>query len=381
MDYYSSLDPRSLNSTPTLFEIVSSDELSGLLSPSLRYIIVHYAQKYPRQLLPLALKFDEINLALRGLLEWYFLRKWNATFTDKFYGLKRASKVNVEVVNQDQIFNLIETQRRLSSVQIVGTLVNTVGVSYVREKLDVLYEQLMVKVTLRQLKITNWKSWLKVWFVKLYPKLKKLLRLLNLLCQIVYLSGGSKSPSIIDWLLSIEYSRITQFDHELHEKKKKGASPEIGIDRSSATRPPSFGQEFLSVATRYYEPVQAFAGQVSTTAFPLAIFVLKFLEWWNSSEFASKLSNQRFDKDIPPPPVQYPLQNSSKCPLCNEDITNHAIIETGYVFCYPCITRHLTEGDAKHGGRCPITGQKLLGCRYDYASKEWKVDGIRRLII
>lgn len=378
MDYYSSLDPRSLNSTPTLFEIISSDELSGLLSPSLRYILVHYAQKYPRHLLPLALKFDEINLVLRGALEWYFLSKWNATFTDKFYGLKRASKVNVEVHNQDQIFSLIEPQRRLSRVQVLGSLVNLVGARYVQEKLDVYFEQLKAKFVLRQLKVVDWKSWFKVYFVKLYPGIKKALRLMNLLCQIMYLSGRTKSSSLTDWLLKIEHARITQFDHDWNEGPKK--QPEVTIQRN---KPASFGQQIMLTSGRYYEPLQTAVSQVSATAFPLAIFMLKFLEWWNSSEFASKLSNQRLDKDIPPPAKgpEFPLQNSEKCPLCQEEITNHAIIETGYVFCYPCITRHLAEGSSKHGGRCPVSGQRLLGCRYDYALKEWKVDGIRRLVI
>lgn len=376
MDYYSSLDPRSLNSTPTLFEIVSSNELAGLLSPSLRYIVVHYAQKYPRHLLPLALRFDEINLALRGALEYYFLNKWNATFTDKFYGLKRASKVNVQVHNQGQIFNLIEPQRRLSRAQILGSLLNLVGVDYLKEKIDVLYEQLMAKVALRVLKPVDWKSWIKVYFVKIYPTFKKALRLLNLLCQVMYLSGRTKSPTLVDWLLKIEYTRITQFDHDLHEKPRAEK-----VERRSL-RPPSLGQQLTMMSRRYYEPLQAGVSQISTTAFPLAIFMLKFLEWWNSSEFASKLSSQRFEKEIPPPPQDdKPLQNSEKCPLCQDEISNAAIIETGYVFCYPCITRHLTDGSAKHGGRCPITGQRLLGCRYDYAGKEWKVDGIRRLII
>jgi peroxin-12 len=324
-----------------------------------------------------ALRFDELNLFLRGLLEWYFVRKWNATFTDKFYGLKRVSKINVEVHNQDQIFNMIEGQRRLNRVQIMGSLLNLVGVDYIREKLDVTFDQLKAKVALRQLKISDWKSWMKVYFVKVYPGAKRALRILNLLCQIMYLSGRSKSPSLIDWLLKIEYSRITQFDHELNEKPKG----EVKLTKER-TRPPSFGQQFMMISTKYYEPLQNMVSQLSTTIFPLAIFLLKFLEWWNSSEFASKLSSQRFEKDIPPPSqADRPLQNSEKCPLCQNGITNHAIIETGYVFCYPCITRHLAEGDAKHGGRCPVTGQRLLGCRYDYASKEWKVDGIRRLII
>ncbi|ONH68907.1 Peroxisome assembly protein 12 [Cyberlindnera fabianii] len=188
MDYYSSLDPRSLSSTPTLFEIISSDELSSLLSPSLRYIIVNYAQQYPRQLLA---------LALRGALEWYFLRKWNATFTDKFYGLKRASKVNVEVHDEgNKIFDLIESRRRLSRLQILGSLINVVGIDYIKEKLDVKYEQLKAKVALKQLRIIDWDTWVRVWFVKLYPSFKKLLKVFKHCVSIGISLGENKVPII-----------------------------------------------------------------------------------------------------------------------------------------------------------------------------------------
>lgn len=73
MEYYSSLDASQLDSErPTLFELISANQLESLLSPSLRYILVHYASKYPRYLLQLNNNFDELNLLLRSFIEWYF---------------------------------------------------------------------------------------------------------------------------------------------------------------------------------------------------------------------------------------------------------------------------------------------------------------------
>lgn len=96
MEYYSSLDASQLDSeTPTLFELISSNQLEALLSPSLRYVLVHYTAKYPKYLLRIANRFDEINLSLRALVEWYFLHYWLGLFTENFYGLKRVSQTRL----------------------------------------------------------------------------------------------------------------------------------------------------------------------------------------------------------------------------------------------------------------------------------------------
>lgn len=36
--------------------------------------------------------------------------------------------------------------------------------------------------------------------------------------------------------------------------------------------------------------------------------------------------------------------------------------------------------DVNKGGRCPITGKKLLGCKWNGLKEEWEIEGIRRLI-
>lgn len=389
MDYYSSLDSRSLDSTPTIFEIISSNELEQLLSPSLRYIIVHYAQKYPAYLLKLAMRFDELNLFFRGLIELHYLKKWNSSFTENFYGLKRQTlnRINIRDTNH-KIFEIVETKKRLSNFQIYASLLNLVGGAYVHEKLDVIYDKLYGKILLKTLKPTTFSNKVKYYFVKIYPYLLSVIKLLNVIFQILYLSGKTKSPSFIDYLLKIEYSRLSQFDYDLHDKYAKPPGDTTSKNSSSRTRPPSFGQHITRMMSVYYQPLKSLVTKLSTTIFPLAIFLLKFLEWWNSSEFASKISKtqqNQLDKDIPPPTTHHSqsgkITTSEDCPICKTPITNPAIIETGYVFCYPCIMRYLMESDPQKGGRCPITGRRLIGCRYSANEQEWKVDGVRRLMI
>ena len=136
---------------------------------------------------------------------------------------------------------------------------------------------------------------------------------------------------------------------------------------------------------------------------PTSIFFLKFLEWWHASDFARQLSAKTAASiELPPPkPVRPPVhadeeipeddavaQNLVKvlpeaegaCPVCEREITNPTAVQTGYVFCYPCVFRWVQDGIGKDGtedgaegriGRCPITGVRLLG----------GAEGLRRLMI
>ncbi|KAJ2528905.1 ubiquitin-protein ligase peroxin 12 [Coemansia sp. RSA 1937] len=89
-------------------------------------------------------------------------------------------------------------------------------------------------------------------------------------------------------------------------------------------------------------------------ALPLSIFFYRFLEWWYRSDFHKRVQQT----PVPPPPmppkphtdgVAVP-EDQSLCPLCKNLRTNPAMAPSGYVFCYPCIHRHLSDI-----GTCPVT--------------------------
>jgi len=106
---------------------------------------------------------------------------------------------------------------------------------------------------------------------------------------------------------------------------------------------------------------------------PLGIFFLKFLEWWQASDFAAQLALKTSSSIALPPPAAprlsveaQDLQNRKMCRLCGKDIVNPTAVQTGYVFCYVCVYKWV-----KSSSKCPITGQALLN----------GVDGLRRLMV
>ncbi|GEQ70236.1 hypothetical protein JCM33374_g3912 [Metschnikowia sp. JCM 33374] len=453
MEYYSSLDASKLDSeTPTLFELISANQLEALLSPSLRYILVHYAQKYPSYLLKITNRFDELNLLFRTFIEWYFFKFWQGSFTENFYGIKRVSQTPLsnKKYNFGKLIQLtpsmIEERRKLSPTQIAVSIFEVTGLSYLVEKFNYRYELLYSKYITNQLNAEDAptpadarKIKLQVLFVKWYPYIQSVWRLSNLIATLSFLSGTTKSPSLLTLLSKINYARLNQYDYT---KNEPSASSH---DRNVPNRvsPPSNLERVFSLLKTYVaKPSLRSSKLLLGTLFPLAIFSLKFLEWWNNSDFAqtiAKSQRNELEDTIPPPSLLRGFVISGKnpkkayksnglCPLCKEEISNPAIIETGHVFCYTCIYNYLRdshklvhikkaaaqnaqssgdESDNDHeatkptserttsaekqqnlkalkfiekGGRCPITGQKLLGCKWNEATGEFDVNGIRRLI-
>lgn len=496
MEYYSSLDASQLDSeTPTLFEIISANQLEALLSPSLRYVLVHYAQKYPGALLKLANKFDEINLLLRSAVEFYFLNHWQGSFTENFYGLKRVSQTPLSVHKYagskvaQLVPSMIEERRRLTALQKVVSVFEITGTAYLLEKLGYNYELLYSKYVTNQLKESesftksqNRTIRLQRFFVQIYPYIQSSWRLLNLAATIMYLSGATKSPSLLTLIFKINYSRLNSYDYSRNEDLSSLDSKRKLANRN---RPLGNAEIVMRILSRYITSPTGRAFKYALgTFFPLAIFSLKFLEWWNNSDFAqtlAKLQNNSLEKIVPPPSVLSRLKefhgksgklykSGNVCPLCKDEISNPAIIETGYVFCYTCIFNYLRDShklvkekkqevsddedededededqdededkeidsenenekvnqnafenneittdatinedinlkalraaesnemlpevestptktytsiEISRGGRCPITGKRILGCKWNELKGEFDVDGIRRLI-
>lgn len=452
MEYYSSLDASQLDSeVPTLFELISASQLESLLSPSLRYILVHYASRYPHILLKVANNFEELNLGLRTFIEWYFIKYWQGSFTENFYGLKRVSQTPLSDAKYKSgkltqlVPSMIEERRSLSGLQQLASIFEITGASYLGEKFNYWYEIWYPKYITNQLVASDptdraevYKTEFKRWFIKVYPTLQSIVRAGNFLTTLMYLSGQSKSPTFLTLLFKINYSRLNQYDYSKHEPKVTAKK-----DIPNKIAPPTLAATILKLLNKNItKPSWKAVKFILGTFFPVAIFTLKFLEWYNNSNFALKIAKTQgnvLESLLPPPSTlsrKFYMEKKKKiyrsgktCPLCKDEISNPAIIETGYVFCYSCIYNYLSQShrivsekanaskefdsesedsdseqeqeqeqddgvksdeknvkkskhviDINKGGRCPITGKKLLGCKWNALKEEWDIEDIRRLI-
>lgn len=439
MDYFSSLNASALDpDTPTLFELLSAKELDELICPSLRFIVTFYAQRHPRYLLRLATRFDEIYGIAMALVEYYHLRKWNASFTEKFYGLKRTNLLNTAAPRaQRSVPDLVEARRRLTKRQVLWSLALIVAVPYIKEKLDVRYERLRGQALLTDIETQRKRFFesdrarvvsdrvqfeLDYWFYKLYPLVKSAHHLATLLFYLGYLFGKTTSHSVGDYLLGMKYSRMSSYDYMLDDQRTQALKQQLADNNDDDADKPLIGKviDFVTT-TKGINTIQSTTLTGLSYALPTSMFLLKFLEWWSGSDVAHRLASKSrgvTEEDLPIPSraaseqqatvskttdekevTSYEksgdgnapalltassstiVRDTGLCPLCGDPITNPTVIESGVVFCYPCIYKHLETADRTTGGHCPVTGQRLLQCRFSEESEEWEVGGLRRLMI
>ncbi|KAK9472089.1 Pex12 amino terminal region-domain-containing protein [Dipodascopsis tothii] len=334
-------------SVPSLFEVISAEQLGGLLAPSARYVVAHFAQRYPRQLLGVLNRFDEAFAVVMGAIEARSLATWNASVTEKFYGIKRTRALAFETVvaadtNAD-VAARVQELARLRRRDVWASAVAVVGVPYAAARLDRLYESLRPDAT-----------GLAAVFRRVYPALRSAATAGSLALQLLYLCGRSPVHSLTTLLLRVRLARLGAADYARDRTRARGR-----------------------------------ADGALAALLPAAVFVLKLLDWWYASGFARQLSRsaRRRRADAPdapvalPPPAQPAAARPEACPLCEKPVTNPAALETGYVFCYPCIYRHLQEQPAPTA-RCPVSGQRLLSCTYDAGDCRWDVSGaLRRIVV
>lgn len=410
MDFYSSLNSDHLDlKKPTIFEVALCSQIDDLLTPSLRFLLAHYTHRYPRLLIRILNNFDELNLILRSFIEYQYLKSWNSTFIEKFYGIKRTNRILTgnELDDTAKITNL----KRLKPFQIFMSLIDSVGISYIDSKLQLYHDKLVPEylmntttidinekrekqtLSLKILCLLNKaKKLVKTLFFKYYPVTKLLMKLLTLLLNVLYIADKTSSITIIQWLSNISYERISSIDHQ-----RMNSALSHGTKTSDPLNvPPTFTSVILSNLKAIATPIRKVAWATTDTILPVSIFTLKFLEWYNAQNNFLK-SNDESSKDIPIVPSIVPLgvlqddeerakyitstEDESVCRICNDTIHNPAVIETGYVFCYKCIYEYLRDQQKDEGGRCPVSGRKLFGCSWNEITEEWNVKEIRKLII
>lgn len=368
---------------PTIFEIVSSHEIDSLLPTSIRYLLTnHLIANFPNKYtLQLNNYFFEWFQAIKGLVEWHHLKTYNSTFIDRFYGLQQFNSKDRNLA-LTQCLNpkhhsawpqgLQLTQRQRSVI-----FLEKIILPYITTKLDETLEKLSVNNIFSSAETEE--RWAKRAFLKIYPIIKKLFALSNLLVKLLFLTKRTGSVSLLQYLCKIEYTTMKPMTLETSSlKETKGMDSRLRKTNMSS---------ILALLQGELSIVPKFLTFMGSQFFPTFIFVLRVYQWWTTQDMTTKLqkSMNDLDEDIPRPPVssqgdktESKEEVSEACPVCEKTIQNPCVLETGYVACYPCAISYLVNNE----GHCPVTHKKLLGCTYNRHTSKWEVvTGIRKLLI
>lgn len=388
MSFYSNLPTGQTESVsrsslyPTIFEILSSQEIDALLPASIRYILTNYwVARFPSRFTLAVNNFfpEWFNLGLKGLVEWHHISSYDSTFIDKFYGLQRFNSTNKVLMNA-QVHSMASNHSgmkywsrglQLTRSQKQVLFMQKIILPYLREKLDELHSKIVAQSAFSNVEFSKLKKWLLESF---YPVVKKAWYILDLLTKLAFLSGKIGSITFLDFLFKIEYTRMAlPLQSSLLEKNKA----------MSASRPPRTNfYTFWRECSKCWNKINLVLSYSGSQLFPAFIFMLRVYQWWTTQDLSAKLQRKLndVDRDIPRshPGDREKNKSTSTCPICKKEIQNPCILETGYAACYPCAFEFLPMNE----GRCPVTGKRLLGCQYDKTLGKWNVlTGVRKLLV
>ncbi|KAM0484280.1 hypothetical protein ACHAPX_001700 [Trichoderma viride] len=414
---------------PSLFEVLSEQQLNGLLPPTMRYLLVVATHRHPRYLLRILNSFDELYALVMLAVERHYLRTRGGSFTEHFYGLKREKALHGEIPRASLAApHLVRETLKLTTKDVWQNLVVLVGVPYLKRKLDESYDinaprallgaaytRMPDNPTLRDRFMHYYR-----WFLRnIYPHVNAAYGFAMLAFNLAYLFDRTKYHNPLMWLIGTRLRRMTMADYQAIEKLSEPAAnaAKPGL-RSLLSTPKELGSRVMSSLSMLL---------------PMSIFALKFLEWWYQSDFAKQLTRKAAESiELPPPivsgkssfgkkkavdsdkaeekegdepkemaiteneapiatPSMLPIfvvrfpEDSSLCPICVDEIVTPTVCQTGVVYCYTCIHRWIEgmhpkqedfmedrEGKWESGqGRCAVTGKRVLG----------GTEGLRRIIV
>ncbi|KAG6850051.1 hypothetical protein H0H93_001867 [Arthromyces matolae] len=292
-------------------------------------------------------------------VERYYLRKYNASFSENFYGLKRRRRPYIETPRAQAAVGGVPPGEALGQREIGRSLFFLVGIPYLRAKAQDYYEELGgglsadvldENIGTRQMQAlteNTIKGRLKRGFKATYPYLNLSYEVWLLLYNMAYLFD--RSPFYRPWLswMGIDLRRLGSEDFRaaaLMAQKKLSPDKRRGV---------------LSWLRFAFASSPHILLDSLRLLLPAAIFFVKFLEWWYSpGSPARSLSTPVLGPAVPPPqmlpphPQGIPFDRDSygTCPICQGTINNATALPSGYVFCYRCAYDQVE----KHG-KCPVT--------------------------
>jgi peroxin-12 len=314
MEFMTSLQGGLDEQKPSLFELLSEQQLASLIPPSIRYLLAVATHRHPRYLLRALNSFDELYALLSLIVERYYLRVYGGGFTENFYGLKRERVLRIRggEIRRAQLGAPHEVREtlKLRNSDVWKNLAVMVALPYVKRKLDESYD--IHAASLNMLgpayrdrerypadgSVKQRIMWLYKWFLrKVYPSVNAAYYFSLLAFNLAYLFDGSKYHSPWLWLIGTRMRRLNAADSRAIAlaTQPKPVSTGTGV-RPGETR--SIFSPRTMTETVYPRLLSSLK-----ILLPTSIFALKFLEWWHASDFARQLARKANEGLELPPPV------------------------------------------------------------------------------
>jgi peroxin-12 len=293
---------------PSLFEVIASRSLDDTLHPALQKVALFLATNFPKNFNWLGKYYDETFLALNCALQYGYLKNYDSTFSENFYGLQRVL---------DDGAPLSRHHRRIS-------LLFAVLLPYFKRKLD-------EKASLYRLE--NADGCLRNNFEGRFKKL------------LIF----SHSTFEVTWGLLTVYNYVKYMSHQTDAQLPILALIKVKLAYGDPVpEEPSFWATLLKGHFADLWQLNVLKNAITST-FEIMAFFLQFLQAWSAQQ--SNYSMTALPTVPPPVPDGKARNYQNKCPICLQHWKIPTVLPvSGYVFCFPCILRYLRENQ-----KCPVT--------------------------
>lgn len=297
----------TFQSKPSIFEVLAQKSLNETLHPALQKVALFLSTNFPRKFGFLYNYYDETFFVVNGLLQVYYLKYYDSSFSENFYGLKRV------LVNSKP---LTKHEKDLS-------LLFLVALPYFKRKIEDKLELYRIENAEGYLR-NDFESKMKKFLIHSHSTLEVIWGLATLYNYLQYMANKTEHQLPILNVLNLKLA----FSND-------------GISQS-------FWGALFSGKLRFSELNFGLVRSAVSTILETTAFFMQFLQTWNAQKPNFNIADL--------PKVDAP-RNDNKiiakgvCPICFDRWRIPTVLPvSGYIFCFLCIQRHLNETH-----KCPVT--------------------------
>ncbi|CAH2093338.1 unnamed protein product [Euphydryas editha] len=318
MAVYAAHLTRTLQGTPSVFQVAAQEALGATVKPALRKLIEYLAEIYPNKCGWCERWYDELYLLLDLSLQYHYLKHYAASFSECFYGLVRVPiSPSTEFSSGPRLPHDLER----------ASLALLVLLPYFREKIEKIMDRWREDLEDGRLGKSKTDK-----VRKAAVKLHSIIHFVSESCKLIvlarYLTGQGEAPT-----LSLQLLGLTLREAPVEEPDD------------------TWSDFFKSIRAGQFESAAVTFPMVWSACSSLAeygAFAVQLLRWWDAR---SPLALARLPAPPPPEKDERSARVSNLCPLCRQRWRSPTVLPvSGYVFCYTCVSRHV-----RAEGRCPVT--------------------------
>eukprot|EP00794_Sanderia_malayensis_P017470 gene17470-19217_t len=259
---------------PSVFDLIAQDSLMATLRPAFEFSVRTLADRFPEKLSGILAYVDEIFYGFITLTERHFIWTKNASFAEFFYGLSRIDMSSLIGLN---------SSREVGWKKKILSLLSLTLLPYILTKLEKKYAEIKEELIVNEAQpIKRWKYLI----CKLYPYMHCIMeggKLVTLVCYVLKLIDVNSIPNALIGV-TLAYSNANSI-----EKPTKVAETQ------------SHGTLLLLLSKCIGICTTLFSMSIEY-ALPAVMFLLRFLEWWYSSD--NNLQQHIDSLPIPQPPTE-----------------------------------------------------------------------------